>query len=391
MFRNGFSHPVWLVGFRPFFTLSFLAAVILPLVWVGAFSGHLQLPSTGLSGVQWHAHEMLYGFGWAILGGFLLTASKNWVHIRGLWGGPLALAVFFWLIERGAIFFVATDPRVSPVLRFFLLNAFVLYVGGYVVWSLIRYRKQDTFSDNYFFLIALPLFLIAKNLLLSPEFYAAGVAMTIGLFRVAFAVMMERTTTQFMKNATGTQILRNPALDTAIKGSVLVAVFAPFLPAALAASILALAATLLLIRFVFWKPLIAIRHFGIAVMYAGYLGLTTHLYLEALRVSGLFMGVGTLSTHVFTFACMGIIIPSMLIRICQGHTGRKLVFTTSDRIAIGVMGLATFFRVVATQLWPAAYTEWITLAGIGWAMCFALVGIRLTPFLWKARLDGRTH
>jgi uncharacterized protein involved in response to NO len=29
---------------------------------------------------------MFFGFGWAVLGGFLLTASKNWVKIRGYHG-----------------------------------------------------------------------------------------------------------------------------------------------------------------------------------------------------------------------------------------------------------------------------------------------------------------
>ena len=36
--------------------------------------------------VQWHAHEMFFGFGWAVMGGFLLTSTKNWVHIRGYHG-----------------------------------------------------------------------------------------------------------------------------------------------------------------------------------------------------------------------------------------------------------------------------------------------------------------
>jgi hypothetical protein len=32
---------------------------------------------------------MFFGFGWAVLGGFLLTSTKNWVGVRGYHGTPL--------------------------------------------------------------------------------------------------------------------------------------------------------------------------------------------------------------------------------------------------------------------------------------------------------------
>src|SRR4051812_6242280 len=99
-----FNHPIWLAGFRPFFTLAFVSGAILPIVWALVFAGLLVLPASGLPALTWHAHEMFYGFGWAVMGGFLLTASKNWVKIRGIHGGPLALAALLWLVERVAVF-----------------------------------------------------------------------------------------------------------------------------------------------------------------------------------------------------------------------------------------------------------------------------------------------
>ncbi|HWV38039.1 MAG TPA: NnrS family protein [Vulgatibacter sp.] len=379
-----FDRAIWLAGFRPFFALAFVAGAALPLIWVFAFTGVTPWPSS-VPVLAWHAHEMYYGFGWAVLGGFLLTASKNWVKIRGIHGWPLALAVALWCVERAAIF--VADPLVSRV----LLNAFPAYVIAYLVWTLVRFNAKSFYKDNAFFVVALPIFLVAKNLLLTPSTWVLGTTMTLGLFRVAFVMMFERTMPQFMRNGPGIDLPLRRWIDVPIKVLVLTSVFEALLPAPWAAAVLGLAAALLLARLLTWHPVAGMKRFGIAVMYVGYLGLILHLALQAMRYLGWFMGVGTLATHAFTFLCMGIVIPAMLLRICQGHTGRKIRFTASDKLALGAMAAAAFFRLVATQLWPASYSTWILAAGIGWALCFLVVGARVGPFVFAPRIDGRVH
>lgn len=384
-----FTHPVWLVGFRPFFTLAFVSAVVLPALWALVFSGVIALPPSAPSPIQWHAHELLFGFGWAVLGGFLLTASKNWVHIRGLHGGPLALAALLWLLERGAIYLPAGG--VVGAVRLVLLNAFLLYLIAYVVFILVRFHEQDTFPDNWYFVLGLPVFLVARNLLLAPQTWIVGMTLSIGLFRLAFAVMFERTMTAFMKSAMDVTLPRYRWLDLPIKSLVLLSAFQGLMPVKVAAFVLAITGALLLVRLLTWKPHLGVRNFGISLMYVGYLGLVLHYALWALQLLGVFVGIGSQAVHTFTFLTMGIVIPGMLIRICQGHTGRKLLFTASDRVAIGMMGAAAFFRLVATQLWPARYALWIALAAAGWSLCFLVIGVRVVPFIWKPRVDGRVH
>ena len=379
-----FDRAIWLAGFRPFFALAFVAGAILPVIWALSFAGAIPWRSQ-VPVLAWHAHEMFFGFGWAVLGGFLLTASKNWVKIRGIHGWPLAVAVALWCVERGAMF--VGDPVAERVLQ----NAFPAYVIAYLVWTLVKHRKQDSFPDNGFFVVALPLFLVAKNLLLTPSTWSLGTTMSLGLFRVAFVMMFERTMTQFMRNGPGIALPRRRWIDGPIKVLVLASAFEGFLSAPLAAALLFAAAALLLARFFMWHPIAGMKRFGIAVVYVGYLGLVTHLALQAAHLVGWFGGVGTLATHVFTFVCMGLVIPAMLLRICQGHTGRKLAFTVTDKLAFGSMAAAAFFRLVATQVWPASYSTWIVIAGIGWALCFAVVGARVGPFLFAPRIDGRVH
>ena len=88
-------------GFRPLFACGLIAGLLFPAIWSAALLGILSLPERlATAPAAWHAHEMLFGFGGALLGGFLLTASKNWVGIRGYHGLPLFLLVLAWLLGR---------------------------------------------------------------------------------------------------------------------------------------------------------------------------------------------------------------------------------------------------------------------------------------------------
>jgi uncharacterized protein involved in response to NO len=382
------KHPLWLVGFRPFFALACLAGMFLPAAWALIFSGTLAAPSARITTLQWHAHEMFFGFGWAVLGGFLLTSTKNWVNIRGYHGAPLMLLVAAWLFERLGMSFGDGWP---DWLFLIASNAFLGSIIAMLLWTLIRYRSQDSYKDNAFFMVMLPAFLVAKHLMLDGDHFTAGYTMAIGLFRMAFLVMLERTLTQFMKAAYQVQILRVPKLDLAIKlcGLLLVGEF--LLPQALAAGIALLLAALLAGRFLFWKPQLAFRRIDIGVMYVGYLAIVGQLLVEAAGHLTNFVWVGTVSVHLFTFGAMGVVIPAMLIRICKGHTGRKVLFDGLDRATLYIMLLGLVLRIALPQFFPALYLAWIDLAAACWFSCFAILGIRYIPALLQPRIDGKVH
>ena len=381
-------HPLWLVGFRPFFALACLCGAILPIVWAMIFAGRLPAPSASFSSLQWHAHEMFFGFGWAVLGGFLLTSTKNWVHQRGYHGPALIFLVAAWLVERAAMWFAGSLP---PLLFLLANNLFLGAIVLMLAWTLIKHRAEDSFADNYFFLIILPLFLVAKNLMLSAEHFEAGWTMTLGLFRVAFLVMFERTLTQFMKNVFQVAILRHPLLDRTIKLLAVTLVFASAMPPLLAGAISLALALLLLGRFVFWKPQLAMRRIELAIMYLGYLSIVGQLLLNAVDRVAPIAWVGSVAVHVFTFGAMGLVIPAMLIRIAKGHTGRKVAFDALDKAVLWIMLLGFVARIVLPQLSPAGYLHWLDLAATCWLVAFAILGWRYIPYLWRERVDGKEH
>ena len=331
---------------------------------------------------------MYYGFGWALMGGFLLTASKNWVSIRGYHGAALMALAVAWLLERAVI----SASALLPVFLFWLgVNIYLPAIAIMLMATLIRHRAQDSFGDNYFFLIALPLFVIAKNLLLLPEYFAIGSGMTLGLFRLAFLVMLERTLTQFVKGNFQVALPRHTWLDTGIKTGALMAVAAPLLPATAAAALDLLLAVLLAIRFVQWRPQLALRQIGLGIMYFGYFALTAQLVVDACARTLHPAWIGNLPVHVFSLGVMGSIIPAMVIRISKGHTGRKVSFERADKCILWLMLLAFLLRTAAPQLYPALYRIWLQCAAAGWSIGFGLLAWRYMPLYFQPRIDGKEH
>ncbi len=382
------SHPLWLVGFRPFFILAILAGLCLPLLWALIYSGAISAPAHTFAIVQWHAHEMFFGFGWAVLGGFLLTASKNWVKVRGYHGRALMFLASAWVFERTGMWFEGTWPR---LLFYVSNNLFLIAIVSMVMWTLIKNRKADFYRDNYFFLLILPAFLLTKHLLLSTEHFQTGMAMAVGLFRVAILVMLERTLFDFMKGAFQVEILLNPLLNKAIKLLAILLVLSDLLPVQLASGLALMLAVLLLGRLFYWKPQLGLRRLDIGIMYLGCLAVIAQLLIEFFRLIGYFALSASLSIHVFTFGAMGLIIPAMLIRISKGHTGRKVSFDAIDKLALYFMMLAFVLRIIAPQLYPDSYTVWVALAATCWFACFAMLGWCYIPILMQPRVDGREH
>src|SRR3546814_3151021 len=57
--------------------------------------------SGSLSAVDWHIHEMLFGFVMAAIAGFVLTAVANWTGRPPISGRTLAGLALLWILGRG--------------------------------------------------------------------------------------------------------------------------------------------------------------------------------------------------------------------------------------------------------------------------------------------------
>src|SRR5215467_12774579 len=105
--RREYAGPVlFSYGFRPFFLGGALWAALSVLLWLPQYFGELSLP-TAFAPLDWHIHEMLFGYVAAIVAGFLLTAIPNWTGRLPVMGLPLAGLAALWLVGRIAILFSA--------------------------------------------------------------------------------------------------------------------------------------------------------------------------------------------------------------------------------------------------------------------------------------------
>ena len=76
------------LGFRPFFLGAAIYAIIAMFIWWLQYSGFVQ---AGHLTPAWHAHEMLFGYTFAVIAGFLLTSVRNWTGIDTVSGGRLCI------------------------------------------------------------------------------------------------------------------------------------------------------------------------------------------------------------------------------------------------------------------------------------------------------------
>jgi len=92
------------MGFRAFFMAAGLLAVFGMAIWMGVAVFAMPLLPVNVSPSFWHAHEMIYGYGLAVVAGFLLTAVRNWTGIQTLHGRPLQALLLVWVLARLAPF-----------------------------------------------------------------------------------------------------------------------------------------------------------------------------------------------------------------------------------------------------------------------------------------------
>jgi uncharacterized protein involved in response to NO len=92
-------NTLFALGFRPLYLLAGAFASLSILGWSGLFAGWV--PAGYLHGSsRWHAHEMIFGYTFAVIVGFLFTAGSNWTRQPTPSGGRLVAICGAWILAR---------------------------------------------------------------------------------------------------------------------------------------------------------------------------------------------------------------------------------------------------------------------------------------------------
>ncbi|HVJ89583.1 MAG TPA: NnrS family protein [Labilithrix sp.] len=380
--------PLFAKGFRPFFLLASLFATMMLPLWLLVLTGTI-VPVRHLDAVNWHAHEMLFGFSVAVIAGFLLTAVGNWTQRETAIGMPLFLLCALWGIGRIAMSTTLFRPSVSAVLDLAFLPALMVVLARPLL--LAKNRRN-------FVMLAVLGALFAANLMFhldvlgyAPGWARRGVLVAVDIVVLLMLVIAGRVLPMFTRNATRREAIRSiPTLDALAIGmmALLTAVDAFSTPAPVVVAVLAASSGVLAAaRAVRWGAVHSLRMPLLWVLHVGHAWIPIGLLLRAggSMAGGVF---SLMATHALTAGAIGALTLGMMARVALGHTGRALTVGRTVTVAFALMTIAACVRVMAPLL-QSHYVGLLVMAGVSWAAAFVLYAIAYAKILLSPRVDGR--
>ena len=369
--RLGDNRPMALLalGFRPFYLLAGAYAMLAVPVWALQYGGWL--PGANL---LWHAHELLFGYAFAVIAGFLLTAVRAWTQRATPTGATLGALAALWLLARLVAFHA---PLAAS-----LLDA--LFAAA-LAWSIGRALLASGNRRNLVF-AALALSLGAASL----AFHAwPRLALTLGLdiVMLVMAVIGGRVIPTFTNNAVaGAGARRSAWLERGSLGAIVLLLLLDAFSLH-AASIALLAAVLHGARLALWAPLATRGRPILWILHLSYAWIVIHLALRGL--AGFDLLPASLATHALTVGAIGGLTLGMMTRTARGHTGRPLQAGRAEQAAYLLVQGAALTRVLLPLAIPQAYVALIVISALLWSAAFALFTAVYVPILAQPRLDGQ--
>ncbi|MBW7948149.1 MAG: NnrS family protein [Pseudorhodoplanes sp.] len=377
-------------GFRPFFLGGAAWAALSILLWIPQYVGALTVP-TALAATDWHGHEMIYGYGSAVIAGFLLTAIPNWTGRLPVCGLPLAGLAALWLAGRIAIF---CSTRVGLGVAATIDTAFLVLLALVAMREIVAGRNWRNLR-----VLGVLGVLIAGNIVFHVEVIRTG-ASTYGLHLGIAAIVLLITLIggRIIPSFTRNWLVRqNPGRlpqpfsrydGLCVVASALALALWVFAPAFAATPFVLLATGLLqAYRLVRWAGDRTFADRLVLVLHVGYAFVPLGFLLTAL--SGLWPDhvPPNAGLHAWSAGAIGMMTLAVMTRASLGHTGRALAATPATQAIYAFAFAAAVLRIVSactgdmTSLYLAA-TLWVAAFG-GFAAVYGPWLVRRPP-AWSA-------
>ncbi len=379
-------------GFRPFFLLCGLFALVIVPLWLFRFA-HASVPFGALPGVYWHAHEMIFGFVAAAIAGFLLTSVPSWTGSAGFAGRPLMLMVALWLAGRGAMALADALPFWVAAL---IELSFLPLLLSLIAPPILRARNRNLPILGVVTVLWLIDAAFMRALQKGDLLLAAGAArVAIDLVLMLVVVIGGRIVPAFTGNAlrrlnAGVAPVSRGWLEVVAIGSVAAIVLCDlFFPDTRAAGVLAaVAATAHAARLAGWRSFRVRGEPILWVLHVAYAWVPVGLALKAIYLLG-DAGFAAKWQHALTFGAFSTMILAVMTRASLGHTGRPLVVGRAIAVAYLLLTLGALLRVFGGAWTPDYYLYTLSAAGLCWSAAFAIFVWVYGPILMSPRVDGR--
>ena len=372
-------------GFRPFFLGGALWAALGILLWLPQYFGELALP-TAFAPLDWHMHEMLYGYVGAVVARFLLTAVPNWTGQLPINGAPLAALASLWLAGRIAVLISA---KIGAVAAAVIDVAFLATLAALMLREILAGENWRNLR-----VIGIVGILIVGNATFHTEAILRGAAVygtRIGIAAAIALIMLVggRVVPSFTHNwitrvnpgRLPQPFARFDAISLGIAGTALAA-WAVVPTHVLTAVLLLGAGVLQAARLSRWAGdrtladrLVLVLHVGYAFVPLGFLLVgASILWPAAIPASA--------GIHAWTAGAVGLMTLAVMTRASLGHTGQKLeAGPATQAIYAGVL-VAVLTRIVA------AFSPDVVLlhiAALAWVAAFGGFAVVYGPLLVRAR------
>ena len=313
------AHPLWQLGFRPFYLLAAAFAALSVPWWMMHYLGwRVGAPHVD---VNWHMHEMVFGVAVAVIVGFLYTAARAWTGLLTPTRLRLAALAALWTAGRVAML-------VAPALPAALIDALFLPCAAVPLFFVL---KKSGNKRNLFLVVLLALLAFANLTFHAVVLQWIALPSTVPIqAAILIVVVIEsvigaRVIPMFTINgAPGTKPIVNPKRDRIALALMVSASLAWVvgLPAPMVAALAVAAACAGLIRVLGWQPHRTVNVPLLWILHASYGWIPIGFFL--LAAASLGMVSVSAAFHALTVGSMGGLIIGMMTRTALGHTGRLL-------------------------------------------------------------------
>lgn len=371
-------------GFRPFFLAgaawAFLAMGLWLLMLTGAFE-----PPTAMSPIEWHIHELLYGYVPAVVAGFLLTAVPNWTGGLPITGKPLLALFAPWLAGRLAVLFSsAIGAATAAAIDLLFLAALCAVIGREII------AGRD--MRNLKVLIVVIALLIGNGVFHAEALLSTGdgYGVRIGIAATIFLIMLigGRVIPSFTRNWLARRQSTILPVSFNRYDIVVMAVSAIALAGwtvlpnhSVTAAWSAAAALMNAIRMARWagyrtlaEPLVLVLHVAYAFVPFGFA-------LLAIGSAGFDAIPQTAAIHAWTAGAMATMTLAVMSRASLGHTGRELTATGVTKLLYIAVFVAAVLRISAA--FDGVPETVLQVSGAAWIAAFGAFVIHYGPMLMR--------